>query len=68
MGAAEAAAALGTAAVGGSRKRAREGGGGGGGGSAASGLKGVLEGVGELWGSEQYDEQFDLERFLSTLK
>ena len=63
VGAAEAAAALAAGGGGGAgRKRARDGGGGGG------GLKGVLEGITELSGTEQYEEQFDLDRFLSTLK
>jgi TATA-binding protein-associated factor len=76
VGAAEAAASLlsgGGGAAG--RKRGREGaasaggGGSGGGGSGGGGLKGLIDNVGELWeSSEQYEEQFDLERFLSTLR
>ena len=55
VGAADAAAA---ATSGGGRR-----GGGGGGG----GLKKVLEEVGDLWGAEQYEEQFDLDRFVREL-
>ena len=34
---------------------------------ASSGLQSVLEGVGELWGAEEYEEEYDLRNFLSTL-
>ena len=36
--------------------------------SGGAGLQTVLEGVGELWGQQQYDEQFDLDGFLATLQ
>ena len=40
--------------------RARRGGGGG-------GLRSVLEGIGELWNEEEYEEQFSLERFVADI-
>ena len=37
-------------------------------GSGGSGhIKGILDGVGELWGAEQYEEEYDLDNFLATL-
>lgn len=35
--------------------------------SGSGGLRGVLDGLGELWGAEQYEEEFDLQSFLATL-
>ena len=65
VGATEAAAAVTDRSRAGGAGR---GGGRGRGGASGSGLKSILDGVGELWGSEQYEEQFDLDRFLSSLK
>ena len=44
----------------GSKRRAGGGGGG--------GLRSVLDGVGELWDEGQYEEQFNLERFLADIR
>ena len=41
---------------------------GGKGGGEKSGLKSVLENLGELWGEEEYQAEYDLDAFLSTLK
>lgn len=36
-------------------------------GGGGSGLRGVLETVGELWSAEEYEEEYDLQGFLATL-
>ena len=41
--------------------------GGGGGGSGGGKLAKVLEGMGELWGEEQYQDEFDLGEFLDSI-
>ena len=48
------------APVAGSKRRAADGNGG--------GLRGVLDGVGELWDEGQYDEQFSLDKFLADIR
>ena len=35
---------------------------------SGSGAKAVLEQAGELWGSEEYDEEYDLQSFLSRFR
>ena len=39
-----------------------------GGSRRGGGLQSMLQGVGELWGAEQYEEEYDLDRFLAALK
>ena len=35
---------------------------------AGSGLKQVLQDLGELWDESEYDNEFDLKNFMNTLK
>ena len=37
-------------------------------GGGKKGLQAVLEGLGEMWGEEQYKEELSLDAFISKLK